>query len=111
MIPAKEGAAAEVPPTPYVEETVHGLDPSHLDFFSRQRSQALQTRFLILPSPGEGASSGGVIVWTPMLEGRVVAVASERLEIFKAVGSLVELARIHGGVVPMGSISTGQVQE
>jgi hypothetical protein len=46
-----------------------------------------------------------------MLEGRVVAVASERLEIFKAVGSLVELARIHGGVVPMGSISTGQVQE
>jgi hypothetical protein len=92
-------------------QRLHGLDPSHLDFLSRQQSQALQTRFLILPSPGEEASSGGVIVWTPMLEGRVIAVAIEHLEIFKAVGSLVELARIHTGGVPMVSISTGQVQE
>lgn len=27
-------------------QRVHGLEPSHLDFFIRQRSQALQTRFL-----------------------------------------------------------------
>jgi hypothetical protein len=38
----------------------HTLEPSHLDFFSRQRSQALQTRFLMLPSRGDGGSTQGL---------------------------------------------------
>ena len=39
---------------------LQGVAPSHFDFFKRQRSQALHTRFLV-PSPGDDGSAEGVI--------------------------------------------------
>lgn len=48
---------------------LHGLEPLHLDFFSRQRSQALHTRFLMPPSVGDKGSAGGEVVLLPMMKG------------------------------------------
>lgn len=56
------------PNTQIALSTLHreqGLDPSHLLFLRRHLSQALQTRFRILLSPGDDGSSG-VIVLLPM---------------------------------------------
>lgn len=39
-----------------------GLDPSHLDFFRRHRSQALHTRFRMLLSPGDDGTSGDPVL-------------------------------------------------
>lgn len=48
-----------------VLQRVQGFEPSHLLFFNRQRSQALQTRFLI-PSAVESCEAvrDGVILLT-----------------------------------------------
>jgi len=40
--------------------------PPTFDFFSRQRSHALHTRFLIPPSSGDEGSRGGVITVAPI---------------------------------------------
>lgn len=47
---------------------LHGVDPSHLDFFRRQRSHALPTRLRMPPSIGEPAREDWAEVLLLMVE-------------------------------------------